>query len=131
MNKESVHEESLASLVSSLQHDLTRLVDAEKALAREEINGKLREIKKEAILLAGGAVLGGLVVLCLVTASILALATLMAPALAALLVGGGLGVIAAIFLTTFRSRNQDLDPVPRETVANIKRDVRAVREAVR
>jgi dethiobiotin synthetase len=131
MNKESVHEESLASLVNSLQHDLTRLVDAEKALAREEINGKLREIKKEAILLAGGAVLGGLVVLCLVTASILALATLMAPALAALVVGGGLGVIAAIFLTTFRARNQNLDPVPRETVANIKRDVRAVREAVR
>jgi hypothetical protein len=131
MNNENVNAESFSSLVSSLQQDLVRLLDAEKALAREEIAGKIRELQRDAMLFGAGALLAGLTLLCLVAAGILALSLVMAPWAAALVVGGSLGVIGLILLTTFRSRVKHLDPVPRQAVASVKRDVRAVREAVR
>jgi hypothetical protein len=131
MNKERVHEESLSSLASTLQQDFVRLIDAEKALAREEINGKVRELKRDALLLASATLVAGLFLLCLVAASILALSLVLAPWAAALCVAGFFGVGAAVLLTVFFSKIQKLDPVPRTTLANVKRDVRAVQEAVR
>ncbi len=131
MNNENVNAESFSSLVSSLQQDLVRLMDAEKALAREEITGKIRELKRDAVLFGGGALLAGLTLLCLVAAGILALSLVVAPWAAALIVGASLGAIGLILLITFQSRIKHLDPVPRKAVASVKRDVRAVREAVR
>lgn len=131
MNKENVNEESLTSLITSLQKDLARLLDAEKALAREELNGKVRELQRDAVLFAGGAILAGVLLLCLVTAGILALSMVVAPWAAALIVGGALGAVGLILLVRFRSRMKHLDPIPRMAVASVKRDVRAIREAVR
>lgn len=131
MNKENVSEASLTSLVTSLQEDFVRLLDAEKALAREELTGKLRELKRDAVLCAGGAILAGLFLLCLVAAGVLALSMVIAAWAAALIVGGSLGTIGLILMVRFQARMKHLDPVPRKAVASVKRDVRAVREAVR
>lgn len=131
VNKESVQEESLASLVTSVQRDVARLLDAEKALARQEVEQKLRELKREALVLTAGAVLAGLFLLCLVAAGILALALVLPAAVAALTVAALLGATAAALLFRFKEQIRDFDPVPRETISNVKRDVRAVREALR
>lgn len=131
MNKQSVHEEPLSSLATSLQQDFVNLLDAEKELARQELNTKLREIKQDAALFAGGAVGVGLFLTCLVAAGILALSLVVTAWLAALIVAGSVGVMATSLFLAFSSKFRRLDPVPRVTVANVRRDVRAIQEAIR
>lgn len=131
MNKQTVHEEPLSSLATLLQRDLVNLIDAEKELARQEINGKIRELKQDAILIAGGTIGAAMFLICLGAAGILGLSVVLAPWLAALIVAGSFGVLALVLFVAFQSRIRRLDPVPHTTVANVKRDVRAIQEAVR
>jgi Putative Actinobacterial Holin-X, holin superfamily III len=131
MNKETVHEETLASLATSLQHHFIELLDVEKEIARQEIAGKLKEIKRDALLVAGGAVVGGLFLLCLTSAAILALSIVTPPWTAALIVASPLGLVAAYLMLRFKGQSKQLDPVPRRTIASLKRDIIAVQEAVR
>lgn len=127
----AAHEESFSSVVTSLQQDFVRLLDAEKALARAEIDEKLRELKSDALLAVGGAILAGLFLLCLVAAAILALSLAIAPWAAALIVGGVLGAGGLSLMVRFQTQIKRLDPVPRRTATSVKRDLQAVREAVR
>lgn len=127
----AAHEESLSSVVATLQKDFVRLLDAEKALARAEIDEKLRELKSDALLAVGGAILAGLFLLCLVAAAIMALSLAIAPWAAALIIGGVLGATGLSLMVRFKSQIKHLDPVPRRTAASVKRDFKAVREAVR
>lgn len=131
MNQQSVHEEPLSSLAKLLQQDLVNLLDAEKELARQEINTKLSEIKREALLMSAGAIGGGLFLCCLVTAGILALSLTLAAWLAALVVAGVFGLTALVLFVTLHARMRRLDPVPRVAISNVKRDVQAIQEAVR
>jgi hypothetical protein len=130
MNKELVHEESLSSLASSLQQHFIQLLDVEKEIARQEVSTKLQEIKRDAVLMAAAAVVGGLFLLCLITAGILGLSLVVAPWAAALIVAAVLGATATLLFVRFKGQSEHLDPVPRQAIANLKRDVRAVQEAV-
>lgn len=107
------------------------MLDAEKALARAEIDHKVRELKADALLAVGGAVLAGFFLLCLVGAAILGLSLVVAPWAAMLIVGGVMGAVGLGLFLRFKSQMKALDPVPRQTVESVKRDVEAVREAVR
>lgn len=131
MNPQSIHEEPLPSLAKLLQQDFVNLLDAEKELARQEINTKLSEIKREAILISAGAIGGALFLACLVAAAILALSLTMAAWVAALVVAGAFGLTSAVLFVTIQARLRRLDPVPRVAISNVKSDVRAIREAVR
>lgn len=131
MTPEQVRDESFSRLIGQFQTDFVALVDTEKALAKKEIAAKATEVKHSAIELSGAAVMGLLGAMCLVASAALALATVMAAWLATLLVGVIVASIAGAMFLKFKKNMERLDAVPHHTVNNIKRDVRAVKEAVR
>lgn len=131
MTPEPIRDESFSRLVRQFQTDLIALVDTEKALAKRELSAKATEVKHSAIELSGAAVMGLLGAMCLVASAALALATVMAAWLATLIVGLVIGSIGAAMFLKFKKNMENFDPVPRHTVNNIERDVRAVKEAAR
>jgi hypothetical protein len=128
---EGPHDESFVSAVSSLQRDFARLIDAEKALARAELDSKLRELKADALIAVGGAIFAGLFFMCLVAAAIMALSLVMATWVAALVIGCALGATAVALVVRFQVQLKRFDPVLRQTVENVKRDLSGIRQAVR
>lgn len=125
-NKESVPEESFATLVGSIHQDLVRLIEVEKAQAREELDQRVRELKSDALIAVGGALLAGFFLLCLAAAAILGLSLIVAPWAAVLLVGGALAATACALMLRFQTQLKHFDPLPRATVPRAKHDVRTV-----
>ncbi len=131
MNEQQIREAPLSELLKGFQRDLTDLMDTEKKLAKQELSNKVNELKRDGAELgaaAGTLVLGAM---CLVACLILLLAMVMAAWVAALIVGLALCAIGGGLLMKFRSDVKRFDPVPRETMVNLQRDQRALREAVR
>jgi hypothetical protein len=124
-------ERPLAELVRDLSHDSVELVKKEGLLLRYEIDEKITEVKREAMMvgLGGGLALSG--VGALVAFLILVLDLAMPDWAAALLVGALLTLAGIIALAVGKNRFADFDPVPRETTESVKQDVRALREAMR
>ncbi len=131
MSPEQVREESLSRLVAQFQTDFVALVDTEKALAKKEFSAKASELKESAIEFSGAAVMGLLGAMCLVASAALALATVMAAWLATLIVGVIVASVAGAMFMKAKKNLEKFDAVPHHTINNIKRDARAVKEAVR
>jgi hypothetical protein len=117
-------EESVAFAVGSLRQDILRLVDAQKSLGRAELDEKVRELKRDAMIAFGGALLVILFSLCLVAAAIFGLSFIVAPWAAALLVGGALGLTGLTALYRFQSHQDSLHAIVRGRVPS-KRDLGA------
>lgn len=131
MNEQQIREAPLSELLKGFQRDLTDLMDTEKKLAKQELSNKVNELKRDGAELATAAGTLVLGILCLVACVVLLLATVMAAWVAALIVGAVLCVAGGGLLLKFRSDVKQFDPVPRETIVNLKRDQRALQEAVR
>jgi uncharacterized membrane protein YqjE len=133
----SVHEvpasqRSTAELVHDLGEQLTRLVRTEMRLAQRELLHKGKQAGKGAALLSATGVVALFGVASLIVAAILALALVVAPWLAALLVGGVLLLVAGAGAVIGRSRiRQATPPLLEDTMGNVKQDIESVREATR
>ena len=115
---------SMSALLGRLFDDATALVRNEVQLAKAEFLNTTDEMKSRATALAGGAVLlavGGLV---LVAAAVLALAEVVAPWLAALIVGVVLAGIGAIMLSAARKRLASAGL--NRTKASLERDAKVI-----
>jgi hypothetical protein len=95
---------SMAALLGRLFDDVTALVRNEVQLAKAEFVTTANEVKTRALAMATGGALVAAGGLALVAALILALATVMAPWLAALIVGVALCAIGALLLSSARKR---------------------------
>jgi VIT1/CCC1 family predicted Fe2+/Mn2+ transporter len=124
-------EPSLGELTSRLSEQVSRLVRDELALAQMEAKEKAKRLGVGFGMFGAGGVLaffgGGVAV----AAAVLGLTYVVAPWLAAVIVGAALFVLAAIAsLLGRRSVKRGTPPVPTRAVASTKADVAAVREAV-
>jgi hypothetical protein len=124
-------ERPLGELVSELWDNSERLVRQEFQLALAELDDRVDNAKaglKSAV--TGGAVLyAGM--LAIVAALILLLSEVMAPWLAAVLVGV---VVMGIGFALIKGGNQQLRPEklkPQRTIENVRRDVHTFEEAVK
>jgi TRAP-type C4-dicarboxylate transport system permease small subunit len=123
---------SLRELVDQLSADARRLVRAEIDVVRAELAKKMRRV-------AAGAALVGFAAVCVLLAlgaatatAILALDTVMAAWLAALIVTAALLVVAAIaILAGLRILRRGMPPAPTESVESIKEDVSWVKARAR
>ncbi|WP_142001665.1 phage holin family protein [Amycolatopsis cihanbeyliensis] len=125
-------ERSTAKLVQDLSEQLSRLVRDELWLATAELKSKGRRAGAGAGLTGAAgitALLGGAT---LVAAAVLALALVLPGWAAALIVGGGLllvaGLLAAVGTPLLKRATP---PVPEEAVAGLRKDVDAAREGAR
>lgn len=120
-------EVTAGGLLTRLLNDVTALFRNEVSLAKREIGLAVGDAKRGlgAVALAGALALGGY--LALLTAAILGLATIMAPWLAALIVGIAASLIG---LALLKWAQKKLDPAHFKldrTQESVRRDVAAVR----
>src|SRR5215472_12317933 len=117
-------------LVKQLSEQVSRLVRDELKLASVEMTGKAKTAAKGAGLFGGGGVLalygGG----CLVACAVIALAGVLRPWLAALIVGVALIVCAAIAALAGRGEvKKATPPIPSQTADSVKADVEQIKES--
>jgi membrane protein len=115
---------SLADLVKQLSEQASQLARLELDLAKAEVRAKGREAGVGAGFLSAAAVVAFLGVSVLVACVVLALATAIAPWLAALIVGAALVGVGAALGLAGRSRLRSATPLaPEESTESVKEDV--------
>ncbi len=121
----------LGELLGQLTRDLSLLVQQEVSLAKREANEKLRQVGKSLASLAIGGVVLHVGALPLTAAITLLLAEALPAWLAALIVGVAISAVGAVLLQKGKQSLQQLDLKPEQLSENVKRDVDAIKEAVR
>lgn len=121
-------EATVGDLVSRLTDDLGILVRDHIQLAKEELKEEAKQAGAGVGMLGGGAIAGWIALLLLSMAVAWGLAEVMAPWVAFLIVGAVWAVVAMALAATGRKKIEEVDPVPRETVREIKEDQRWLNE---
>jgi membrane protein len=119
---------SVSDVLQDIIGNLQQIVRDEFRLAKVEVEGKAHRAAWPASILAAGAVLGLYGLGFLLLAAVYGLSLVIAPWLAALLVGAVLALVAAILVGSGRSRLKQIDPVPEKTVQSMKENVQWTKE---
>lgn len=123
----SSQDASIGTLLRELAHEVPALLTKEVALAKSEMRENIRETKEGVAAVAtGGAVaMSGLVVLLM--AVVYALSNVMAPWLAALLVGAGALLIGYAMVSAGKKKFNSDSLRPDRTVDSLRKDKNAIR----
>lgn len=121
-------DQSIGELVSRLTDDVRTLVRDEIRLAQLEIKQKGKQAGMGAGMLGTAGVIAFFAVGTLIACAVLALALVMEPWLAALIVGVVLLIIAGIVALLGRSRlRRSMPPVPEEAMQGARDDIETMR----
>jgi hypothetical protein len=127
VNGATAQERSVAQLMNDLTEQTGRLIKTEARLAAREMAVKARRGARGIGALSVAGVLAGYAGMALLACVILALATVMSGWLAALLVGGGLLVVAGLAALVGRAQlRRALPPAPEDTIARVREDIAVV-----
>lgn len=131
MGRTRTEERPVGQLVGDASEQLTRLVRDEMRLAVAEIQRKGKRGGVATGLFGAAGVLGFYGGAALVACVILALAAVIAPWLAALLVGLAVLLVAGVVALVGKKQfGAATPPVPEQTVDSVKADVNAVKEGL-
>lgn len=119
--------DSIGELFRRLLEDVVHLVRTELRLARAELAGAAGPAMGGLALIIGGVVFASAALLCLVGALVAWLATFLGVTGAALASAAILGVLAAILVGIGLGAIRKTELAPRRAVANVKRDVQALK----
>lgn len=122
---------SLGAILADVANDLRSLVRDELALAKAEARQAMDRIRSGITLAAVGAVLAAAGLNALVAAAILGLATVWAPWLAALVVGGATVLLGAGLAMAGLRNLRAGALLPDRTVRTVQDDVRAMKGEAR
>ena len=118
-------EQSVAELVKQLSEQTSRLARQEVELAKAELTEKGKRAGIGAGMFGGAGLFGLYALGALTAAIILALATVMAGWLAALIVAAVYGAVAGVLALTGKSKVQAATPpMPEQATESVKEDVR-------
>jgi hypothetical protein len=119
---------SLFRLIGDLPTLLMDLVRGEIESLKQELLGKLKHAGVGIGLLVGAATFAFFALLVLIAAAVLGLATVLPAWASALIIGGGVLLVAVILaLVGIASLKKGVPPAPTETIKSIKKDVRAIK----
>jgi hypothetical protein len=127
----NVHDTSLRFLLRELIHEITALLRQEFRLAQAETGEKIERAQHSIIAVAAGLLLGFCGLLILLQAAVVALAEVMEPALASLVVGV---VVIAVAYVLLRQGQKGLSPshmMPDRTIDSMRQDRELVLDRVR
>ena len=123
--------QTTSALLTQVLSHLSNLVRKEFDLARAEVQQNVHKAVGGIGLLVGAVVLALVALNVLAAALVAALTELgLAAGWSALIVGGGLALIAVIFATIGAKALSATSLAPTRTVQNVRRDTQAVKEAV-
>ncbi|MBV9470747.1 MAG: phage holin family protein [Abitibacteriaceae bacterium] len=124
-------EKSLGELFSDLSQGLSNLMRQEVQLAKTEITQKVASAGKNIGFLVAAGVLAFVGFEALIAAAIIALALVLAPWLAAVIVGLALmivsGILAFVGISSFKKTNM----APQETIETLKEDAQWAKAQMR
>lgn len=122
---------SIGTLLRELAHEVPSLLTKEVALAKSEMRENMQQAKEATAAIAtGGAVaLSGLVILLM--AVVYALSNVMAPWLAAMLVGAGALLIGFAMVSAGKKKMDAKAMTPDRTVDSLRKDKNAIRGGTR
>jgi hypothetical protein len=123
-------EASLSGLIKSLADDVRRLFSQEIALAKAEVSSAVKDIKSGMLSLAVGlgVLFAGFIVL--LFAAVAGLSLVVAPWLAALIVGGVVAIVGLVLLMRARKALNPETVVPHRTMNSLRKDGEMVKRAV-
>jgi Putative Actinobacterial Holin-X, holin superfamily III len=129
--REAGRDPTVGELARQLPEQISRLVREELRLAQLEMRQKGKRAGLGAGMLGGGGFIAWYGVAAVLTAIILALATVLPAWASALIVGGVLLAVSAVLAALGRKRvQQAMPPVPRQTQASVEADVEEIKERV-
>jgi hypothetical protein len=120
--------DSLTDLIGDLANQSAGLVRDEVALAKQEISEKLLSLRSAVLVIGLGAFVALVATLALVAAAIAGLAEFMELWKAALLVGGGLTLIAAIVVAVGLGHLKRVNLKPEVTIKSLEEDKQWLKE---
>jgi len=121
---------SLGDLFSELAAETGTLVRQEVALAQVELTAKASRVGKNVGFLAVGGAVGYAAMLAILAGVILGLSYFMPAWLAAILVGGVVGIAAYVLITSALAELKKMNLTPEETVESIKEDAQWLKNQV-
>jgi uncharacterized membrane protein YqjE len=124
--RSSLEQESTTTLFSRLFSDAAALVHNEVQLAKAELRESVTTLKTGIAAIAIGAAVLLAGVLALITAVILALAQVVEPWVAALIVGAALSVIGLVMLQTAKKKLEPHNLALDRTQTSLRRDAQVV-----
>ena len=110
-------------IVQDVLAHLTEIVRSEVQLARTEVRADIAQVARAGVFVAIGAVFGLYALGFILLSVVHALETRLSPGLSALIVGIGVGVIAAIFLSVGRTKLKRADLKPDKTISSLQENV--------
>lgn len=123
---------STGQLIKQLSEEISQLVRDEVKLATVEMTGKAKTAARGAGLFGGGGVMAFYGVGCLLAAAIIALAGVLRPWLAALIIGVALFAAAGIAALAGKGQfKKATPPVPSQATESVKADVEQIKESAR
>jgi|SRR5579871_270852 uncharacterized membrane protein YqjE len=121
---------STGQLVKQLSEEISQLVRDEVRLATLEMTGKAKTAARGAGLFGGGGVMAFYGIGCLLAAVIIALAGVLRPWLAALIVGVALFAAAGIAALAGKGQiKRATPPIPSQAAESVKADVEQIKES--
>ena len=114
---------SLSELLSEMTSEVSQLFRAEIELAKTEAKEEATKAARAAAMFGAGGFVGYLAVIMLSFAAAWALAAVIPDGLAFLVVGVVYAAVAAVLFLLGKSRMQEFNPVPQETVETLKEDM--------
>lgn len=121
---------SLGELFSELAGETGTLIRHEVALVQTELTQKVVQTGIKIGFLAIGGIFGLAALMAFVTSLIVILANVVPLWLSALLVGGGLGIISTLIITSALKMLKDTNLMPEQTIETIKEDAKWLKKQV-
>ena len=122
---------SLADLISALTTDLANLVRKESELVRTEFSEKISQLTSAGVQLGIGAALLLGAALVLLQALVLALAKIMDPLWASLIVGAVVGAIGFVMIRSAAARVRPSAMAPDRSARQISKDAQLIKDQVK
>lgn len=126
-----MEDKSFADIVRGTLDHVQEIIRSEIRLAKTEFREEAVRAKRGAILMGAGALCGLFALGFLLLAVIYLLALYMAAWIAALIVGGVVGIAAMILVRVARRYFRELRVMPARTVATLKEDMRWAQQRTR
>ena len=129
-HSECIYAPGDGELVKQLSEEISQLVRDEVRLATLEMTGKAKTAARGAGLFGGSGVMALYGIGCLLAAAIIALAGVLSPWLAALIVGVALFAVAGIAALAGKGQfKRATPPIPSRAAESVKADVEQIKES--
>ena len=119
----SVVERSISSLLKDIVGNLQQIIRAEVRLAKVEVAGELTRAKQAMVLLALGGLLGAMALAFLLLGAVYALALVVQPWVAAVLVALGTGAVGGTLVAVGTRQLKRVSLPPARTVTSVQESI--------